>query len=73
MSKLVTQNQTDQINHAIKVLRTVKNGIIDKTEDAKLEIKYNSFKNCKGKISIVGKERILSLLDRYMTLTYISK
>lgn len=70
MSKLVTQNQTDQINLAIKVLRTVKNGIIDKTEDAKLEIKY---KNCKGKISIVGKERILSLLDRYPTLTYISK
>lgn len=73
MSKLVTQNQTDQINHSIKVLRTVKNGIIDKTEDAKLKIKYNFFKNCNGKISIVRKERILSLLDRYDIDVYISK
>lgn len=57
MSKLVAQNQTDQINQAIKVLRTVKNGIIDKTEEVKLQIKQ--FKG-----SIVGKERVLSLLDR---------
>lgn len=57
MSKLIAQNQTDQINQAIKVLRTVKNGIIDKTEEVKLQIKQ--FKG-----SIVGKERVLSLLDR---------